>query len=177
MGLADRGHRDGDLLRRYAHFHLAHQALGPGRLAREADAEQFAYRAACAVTADEIARPQPLPVGQLDGHAFVVLLETGDRATAPHLRAQFDGVFFEQTFDDRLRDAQQVGVPGIQARRRGFGDGGEVGAGRTLPPVREDAFQQSAHRHQFETADVQADDADGRRRLGLLLDNEYPYVV
>ena len=177
MGLADLGHLGGDLLRRHAHFHLAHQRLGPRGLAGEADAEQLAHRAAPAVTADEIARAQLFPVGQLDGHTLVVLLETGDRATAPDLRTQFDRMLFEQAIDDRLRDAQQIGVRGIQALGRGFGDGGEEAAGRTLSSVLENALQQSAHRHQLETADVQTDDADERRGLGLLLQHEYPHIV
>jgi hypothetical protein len=74
-----------------------------------------------------------LPVGQLDGHTLVVLLETGHRATAPDLRTKFDGMFFEQMFDDRLLDTQQIGVPGIQALGRGFGDGGECLVGEALP--------------------------------------------
>jgi hypothetical protein len=88
MGLADFGHLGGDLLLRHTHFHLAHQRLGPRGLAGEADAEQFAHRTAPAVTADEIARTQLFPVGQLDGHTLVVLLETGHRTTAPDLRTQ-----------------------------------------------------------------------------------------
>ena len=51
---------------------------------------------------------------------------------APDLRTEFDRMFFEQVVDDRLRDAQQIGVRGIQALGRGFGDGGEETAGRTL---------------------------------------------
>jgi len=68
--------------------------------------EQFAYRAARAVTADEIARTQPFPVGQRDAHPLVVLLETGDRTTVPDVRTQFDRMFLEQLNDDRLRNAQ-----------------------------------------------------------------------
>ena len=177
MGLADFGHLGGDLLLRHAHFHLAHQRVGPRGLAGEADAEQFAHRAARAVTADEIARTQLFPVGQLDGHALVVLLETGHRTTAPDLRTQFDRMFFEQVIDDRLRDAQQIGVRGIQALGRGFGDGGEETADRTLSSAFENAIQQSAHRHQLETADMQTDDADERHGLGFLLQNEYPHIV
>ena len=41
----------------------------------------------------------------------------------------------------------------------------------------ENALQQSAHRHQLETANVQADDADERRGLGFLLQDEYPHIV
>ena len=177
MGLADFGHLGGDLLLRHAHFHLAHQRVGPRGLAGEADAEQFAHRTARAVTADEVARTQLFPVGQLDGHALVVLLETGHRTTAPDLRTQFDRMFFEQVIDDRLRDAQQIGVRGIQALGRGFGDGGEEAAGRTLSSVLENAIQQSAHRHQLETANVQTDDADERHGLGFLLQDEYPHIV
>jgi hypothetical protein len=177
MGLADFGHLGGDLLLRHTHFHLAHQRLGPRGLAGEADAEQFADGTAPAVTADEIARTQLCPVGQLDGHTLVVLLEIGHRTTAPNLRTQFDRMFFEQAFDDRLRDAQQIGVRGIQALGRGFGDGGEVCAGRTLSSVFENAIQQSAHCHQLDTANMQTDYADERHGLGFLLQNEYPHIV
>ena len=41
----------------------------------------------------------------------------------------------------------------------------------------EEAIQQPAHRHQLEAADVQADDADERRGLGLLLQDEDPHIV
>ena len=177
MGLADFGHLGGDLLLRHTHFHLAHQRLGPRGLAGEADAEQFAHRTAPAVTADEIARTQLFPVGQLDGHTLVVLLEIGHRTTAPDLRTQFDRMFFEQVNDDRLRDAQQIGVRGIQALGRGFVDGGEEAAGRTLSSVFENALQQSAHCHQLETANMQTDYADERHGLGFLLQNEYPHIV
>jgi hypothetical protein len=86
-------------------------------------------------------------------------------------------MFFEQVNDDRLRDAQQIGVRGIQALGRGFVDGGEEAAGRTLSSVFENALQQSAHRHQLETANMQTDDADERRGLGFLLQDEYPHIV
>jgi hypothetical protein len=149
----------------------------PRALAGEADAEQVAHRAAPAVTADEVPRPQPLSVGQFDGHALVVLLETGHRTTAPDLRTRFDRMFFEQVLDDRLRDAEQIRVRGIQALGRRCGDSGEQPAGRTPSSVLEHALQQSAHGHQLETADVQTDDADDRRALGLLLQDEHPHVV
>src|SRR5437868_13497646 len=41
----------------------------------------------------------------------------------------------------------------------------------------EEAIQQSAHRHHFETAHMQTHDADERRGLGFLLQDEYPYIV
>ena len=41
----------------------------------------------------------------------------------------------------------------------------------------EDALQQSAHRHQLDTANMQTDDADERRRLGFLFQDEYPHFV
>ena len=177
MGLADFGHLGGDLLPRRTDFHLAHQRLVPRGLAGEADAEHFAHRAARAVAAHEVTRPQQFPVLQFDGHALVVLLETGHRAPVPDLRPQLDRAFFEQPIDDRLRDAQQIGVRGIQILGRGFGDGGEIGPGRTPPSVFENALQQPAHRHHFETADVQAHETDERSRLGLFLQNEDPHTV
>ena len=177
VGLADFAHLGGDLLLRHTHFHLAHQRLGPRRLTGEADAEQCAHRTAPAVTADEMARTQLFAVGQLDGHSLVVLLETGHRTTAPDLRTQSGRMLFEQVNDDRLRDAQQIGVGGIQALGRGLVDGGEQSTGRTPSSVFAQAIQQSAHGHQLETAHVQSDDADERHGLGFLLQNEYPYAV
>ncbi|MBB3724644.1 hypothetical protein FHR33_000504 [Nonomuraea dietziae] len=86
-------------------------------------------------------------------------------------------MFLEQMIDDRLRDAQQISVRGIQALGRGFGDGGEDTADRTLSSAFEKALEQTAHCHQLETADVQTDYADERRGLGFLLQNEYPHIV
>lgn len=86
-------------------------------------------------------------------------------------------MLFEQVNDDRLRDAQQIGVRGIQALGRGFVDGGEESPGRTLSSVFANAIQQPAHCHQLETANVQTDDADERHGLGFLLQNEYPHIV
>lgn len=163
MGRADLGDLGGDLLLRHAHLHLAHQRPGPRGLAGETDPEQLAHRTAPAVAADEIARTQPLAVGQFDGHPLVVLLETGHRDTVPDPRPQPGRVLFQEADDDRLRDAQQIGVRGIQARGHRLVDGGEETAGRTPPAVGEKAIQQPAHRHQFETAHVQTDDADVRR--------------
>ncbi|MBB5959648.1 hypothetical protein FHS29_006269 [Saccharothrix tamanrassetensis] len=86
-------------------------------------------------------------------------------------------MFFEEADDDRLRDAQQIGVRGVQALGHGFGDGGEESAGRALSSVFEDALQQSAHRHQLDGADVQTDYADERHGLGRLFQDEHPHVV
>nr|BFE73639.1 hypothetical protein GCM10020092_069400 [Actinoplanes digitatis] len=66
---------------------------------------------------------------------------------------------------------------GVQVRGRGLVDGGEVGAGRTPLAAFEDALQEPAHRHQLDGADVQADDADERRGLGVPLQDEHPHVV
>jgi hypothetical protein len=176
-GPADLGHLGRDLLRRRPHLHFAHQGFGPRRLTGEADAEPLAYRAATAVAADEIARTQPFPVGQLDGHPLVVLLEIGYRTSAPDLCAQFDRMLFEQPDDDRVLDAQQIRVRGIQALGHGFVDGGEEAAGRTSSSVLEEAIQQPPHGHQFETANVQTDDADERRGLGLPFQDEDPDIV
>jgi len=148
---------------------VPHRRPAAPALAGEADAEQSAHHTAPAVTADEIARTQLFAVGQLDGHTLVVLLETGHRTTAPDLRTHFDRMFFEPVNDDRLRDAQQIGVRGIQALGRGFGDGGEETAGRTPSSVFEKALQQSAHCHQLDTANMQTDYADERHGLGFLL--------
>jgi hypothetical protein len=93
------------------------------------------------------------------------------------MRTQVDSVFLEQKVDDRLRDAQQVGVRGVQALGRGFVDGGEEAAGRTLPSVFEDALQQPAHGHQLEAANVQTDDAGERHGLGFLLQDQDPHIV
>lgn len=177
ISLADLGHRGGDLLLRYANAQLAHQRPGPRGLAGEADAEQFAHRTARAVAADQVARTQLFPVGQLDGHPVVVLFETGHRTAVTHPRTQFDRMLLEQLNDDRLRDAEQIGVRGIQALGRGFVDGGEEATGRAPSSAFENALQQPAHCHQLDTADVQTDDAHERHRLGVLLQNEYAHIV
>ncbi len=91
--------------------------------------------------------------------------------------AQAGRVFLEQPDDDRLRDAQQVGVVRVQALGRGPGQGGEDSADGAPSSVPQEAVQQAAHRHQFEAAHVEGDDADERRGLGLLLQHEHAHVV
>jgi hypothetical protein len=53
-------------------------------------------------------------------------------------------MLFQQADDDRLRDAQQTGVRGIQVLGHGFGDGGEDTADRTQSSACENAVQLSA---------------------------------
>jgi len=177
MGLAEFGHHGGNHLLRHTHFHLAHQRLSP-RGARRGSRRRAPCAPYCARRhSRRDSANASVPVGQLDGHTLVVLLEIGHRATAPDLRTQLDRVFFEQLNDDGLRDAHQIGVRGVQARGHGFVDAGEEAAGRTLSSVFENALQQPAHRHQLETAHMQTDDADERDGLGFLLQDEDPHIV
>ena len=134
LGLADLGHDGVQLLRRNAHLHLAQQRVDPAGLAGELDAEQLAHRAAAAVAADEVPRPQLRAVGQLDGHAVVVLAQPDDLAAAPDLGAELGGALGQQAVGDGLRDAEHVGVRGVELGR-GLGDAGEEAADRVLPAV------------------------------------------
>jgi hypothetical protein len=95
----------------------------------------------------------------------------------PHLRTQADRMLFEQANHNRLRNTQQIAVRGIQARRRGLVDGGEEPGGRSPPSTFDHALQQPAHGHQLETANMQTHNADVRRGLGLLFQDEHPHIV
>lgn len=66
---------------------------------------------------------------------------------------------------------------GVEVFGCGFGDGGEESGGRSLSAVLEHAVQESAHCHEFDAADVEADDAGEGHRLGFFLQDEYSYVV
>jgi hypothetical protein len=130
-----------------------------------------------AVTGHHVASPDLLAVGQPHRHALVVLIDVHDRGPVPDLGAERHRMVLEQLDDDRLGDAEQVGVRRGEGRGRRCGDGGEEGAGRTGSPVLGHDVQEATHGEQLEAADVQSDDADERRRLGLLLHDEHADVV
>jgi hypothetical protein len=121
LGPADFRDDGGNRRRILGHLHLAQQRLDPGGLAGEADAEQLAHRAAAAVAADQIARPQLRPVGQVDAHPVPVpagLLAQPDQfAAAPDLDAQLGDVLGQQALGDGLRDAEGVRMGGVQPFR------------------------------------------------------------
>ena len=149
----------------------------PGGLAGEADAEQLAHRAAAAVAADEVARAQPRAVGQLGGHPVVVLAQPDQFAAAPDLGAELGGVLGQQALGDGLRDAEDVGMRGVQPVRRRLGDAGEEAADRVLLAEREEPLQQTALVHHLDAARVQAEPADDPGRLRLLLQHEHVHAV
>ena len=178
LGLADLGRpRRPPSSGGVGHLHLAQQRLDPGGLAGEADAEQLAHRAAAAVAADEVARAQPRAVGQLDGHPVVVLAQPDQLAAAPDLGAELGGVLGQQAVGDGLRDAEDVGVRGVQPVRRRLGDAGEEAADRVLLAEREEPLQQTALVHHLDAARVQAERADDLGRLRVLLQHEHVHAV
>jgi hypothetical protein len=173
LALADFGHHGGHALRRRRHLHLAQQGVHPGGFAGEADTEQLAYRAAAAVAADEETRPQLRAVGQLGGHPVRVLAQPGHRAPAADGGAEPGGVLGQQAFGDGLRDAEGVRVRAVQPVRHRLTDGGEEAADRVLPAVSEEPLQQTSLVHHLDAARVQAERADHRRRLRLLLQYQH----
>ena len=177
MGLADFRDDGGHRRRILGHLHLAQQRLDPGGLAGEADAEQLAHRAAAAVAADEVARAQLRAVGQFGGHPGLVLVQPHQLAAAPDLGTELGGVLGQQPVGDRLRDAEDVRVRGVQPVRRRLADGGEETADRVLLAECEEPLQQTALVHHLDAARVQAERADNPGRLRLLLQHERVHAV
>jgi len=132
LGLPDLGHHRSQLLRRHGHRHLSQQPLGCSRLTGEAHAEQLADGAAAAVAADEVARAQPGAVGQLGGHAVLVLAQPGQLAAAPDLDAELGGVLGQRAVGGGLWDAEDVGMLGVQPVRGRLGQAGEEATDRVL---------------------------------------------
>ena len=166
------------LLRGRGHLHLAEEPLGGGGLAGETDAEQSAHQAASAVAADQPAGAQPCAVGELDAHPVPVLLDTRHLAAAADLCAELGGALSQQAIGDRLGDAKDVAVCGVQIRRRGFIDSGEAAnAAGILLPVCEEPVQQPALVHDLNAARVQAKRADRPARLRVLLQHEHVHAV
>ena len=178
VGLANLVRHLGQLVRRRGHRHLAEEPLGLGGLAGEADTEQSAHEAASAVAADQPARAQPCAVGEFDAHPVLVLLDTGHLAAAADLCAELAGALGQQAIGDRLGDAEDVAVCGIQVRRPGFVDRGEAaGAAGILLLVCEEPVQQPTLVHDLNAARVQAEQADRLARLRVLLQHEHIHVV
>lgn len=88
-----------------------------------------------------------------------------------------DRALLKQPTDDRLRNPQLEGIPGIQTLGRGLGDAGEDPADRTPSAVPDDPVKESAHRHQLKAAHMQTDHTDERPRLALLLHDEHPHTM
>ncbi|WRL49139.1 hypothetical protein U3649_09840 [Luteimonas sp. R10] len=175
--LADFGHHRCHRLPRHAHLHLAQQRVDPGRFAGKVDAKQLAHRAAAAVAAGDMARAQPRAIGQFDRDPVAVLLQTGHLAATADFCAEFGGALGQQAIGEGLRDAEDVGMRGVQPPGRGLVDGGEETADRVLLAVREEALQQAALIHDLDAARMQAERAHDRRRPRLLLQHQHVYAV
>ncbi|BCB76434.1 hypothetical protein Pflav_028440 [Phytohabitans flavus] len=177
LGFADLGHHRGHRLLWRGHLHLAQERVGRAGLAGEGDAEQLAYRAAAAVAPDEVARAQPRTVGQLGGHPVAVLAQPHQLAAAPDLGTELGGMLGQQSVAGGLRHAEDVAVRGVQPLGRGLLDPGEETVERVPLAVREEPLQQTALVHHLDAAHVQAERADERGRLRLLLQHEHPHAV
>ena len=176
-GRARPGRRGVQLLRRRGDLRLGQQPLGPGGLAGEADSEQLPHDAAAAVAADEVAGAQPRAVGQLGGHPGFVLAQPGQLAAAPDLGADFDGMLGQQALGEVLRDAENVGVRGVQPARCRLCDAGERAAEGVLPAEREEPLQQAALVHHLDAAHVQAQRTGMPARLLLFLQHDHVHAV
>jgi hypothetical protein len=76
-----------------------------------------------------------------------------------------------------LRDAEDVGVRGVQPLRQRLVDAGEVTAERVLPAVRQEPLQQSALVHHLDAAHVQAERSDLLGRLCVPFQHEHVHAV
>jgi hypothetical protein len=61
-----------------------------------------------------VTRAQLRAVGQAGGHAVVVLTQPGQLAAPPDLGTQLRGVLGQQALGAGLRDAEDVGVRGVE---------------------------------------------------------------
>lgn len=177
VGLADLGDHGGDGLRCCGHLHLAQQALDPGGLAGEGDAELLAHRGAPAVAADDVSCVQVGAVGQLCGHPVGVLAERDQLGSALDLRAELDGSLGQQAVRLGLGDAEDVGVRGVQVRGHGVVDAGEVAAERIRLAVGEEPAQEPALVHQLDAAHVQTEGPDVAGRFGFLVHHDHAGAV
>jgi hypothetical protein len=170
-------HDGGQFFRRRCHLHLAVDPLGGGGIARETDAERPAHQAAPAVASHHPLGPHLGAVGNPDRHAVVVLFHPRDLAAAADLRTELGGALGEEPVGDRLRDAEDVGVGGVQVLRQGLVDPRETADAGILRPVGEEPVQQPALVHDFNAARVQAERTDRLARLRVLLQHEHVYAV
>ena len=84
----------------------------------------------------------------------------------------------QQAIGDRLGDAKDVAVCGVQVHRPGLVDPGEAtDAAGILLPVGEEPVQQPALVHDLDAARVQAERTDRLARLRVLLQHEHVHVV
>jgi hypothetical protein len=177
VGLADLVHRRGQLVRRRCHLHLTVDPFVRGGVAGESDAELPAHQAASAVAADQPACAFLCAVGKHDAYTVPVLLEACHLAAAADLRTEFDGALRQQAVGDRLLDAEDVAVCGVQVHRQGFLDPREASDPRVLLPLCEEPVQQAALVHDLDAARVQAERADRVGRLSVLLQHEHVHAV
>jgi hypothetical protein len=106
------------------------------------------------------------------------LFEADHLVAASKLRAEFGSTLGEQAVSDRLGDAEEVTVRGVEdcgCRRR---DASELApCAGILLAVLEEPLQQSALVQNLETARLQAHRAHQLGRLGILLQHQHIDVV
>ena len=116
------------------HFDLGENAAGRRIPAIKRDARRLADQAAASIAPDEIARPQPHAIEELDGDAGIVLHETRHLSAAVDRHPEFADPPGEDAFDVFLPQRQPVIVPGreiadIQPHRRKSRDLGDLAFG------------------------------------------------
>ena len=83
----------------------------------------------------------------------------------------------QQALGEVLRDAENVGMRGVQSVRCRLSDAGEEAAEGILPAEREEPLQQAALVHHLDTAHVQAQRAGMPIRLLLFLQHDHVDAV
>ncbi len=83
----------------------------------------------------------------------------------------------QQAVDGGLRDAENVGVRGVQPARCRLLDAGEEAAEGILLAEREEPLQQAALVHHLDAAHVQAERAGMLARLRFFLQHEHVHAV
>jgi hypothetical protein len=107
----------------------------------------------------------------------VVLAQPGQFAAAPDLGAYLDGARVKQALGDVLRDAEEVGMRGVQPAGRGLVDADDETVERVLPADREEPLQQTALVHHLDAPHVQAERTGMLARLRLLLQHDHVHAV
>ncbi len=178
VGLAHLLRHRGQFVGRRGHLDLAEEPLCLGGLAGEVDSDQSPHQASSTVAADQPPRAQQRTVGELDPDPVLVLLDAGHLEATTDLCAEFDGTLLQEAIGDRLGDAEDVRVRGVQVHRPRAGDSGEpADTAGILLPVSEEPVQQPALVHDLDASRVQAERADGPARFSVLLQHEHVHIV
>jgi hypothetical protein len=177
VSLANLVRHRSQLVGRRRHLHLSEKPFRLSGLAGKPDAQQPAYQATAAVAAGQPARAQPCAVNQFDRDSVVVLLDACHLVAAADLSAELDGALGQQAVGDRLRDAEDVTVRGVQGCRRRLVDPGEAAGTGILLAVCQEPVQQAALVHDLDAARMQAERADQLARLRILLQHQHVHVV